>query len=148
LISPALDPGSTTVEVWVRVENKSGELKPGTAARVAIAAETVHDTVVVPASAVLKDEAGKPYVMVVQNSTAKKREVETGIKDGDDVQLVSGVKPGEVVITTGAYGLDDGTKVKVVAGEKDDKSDSEKPPAGKGQKDDKKTSDEKSGGKD
>jgi HlyD family secretion protein len=115
LISPALDPGSTTVEVWVRVKNKNGDLKPGTAARVSIAANTVHSTIVVPASAILKNDAGKSSVMIVQNSTAKKRDVETGIRDGEDIQIVSGVKAGEQVITVGAYGLDDGTKVKVTA---------------------------------
>jgi HlyD family secretion protein len=115
LISPALDAGSTTVEVWVRVENKSGELKPGTAARVSIAADTVHNTITVPASAVLKGDAGKAAVMIVQNSTAKKRDVATGIRDGEDIQITSGINAGEQVITAGAYGLDDGTKVKVAA---------------------------------
>jgi multidrug efflux pump subunit AcrA (membrane-fusion protein) len=129
LISPALDTGSTTVEVWVRVENKNGELKPGTAARVSIAADTVSNTIVIPASAVLKDDAGKNSVMIVQSSTAKKREVETGIRDGEDIQITNGVKAGEQVITVGAYGLDDGTKVKVVAAgeKKDEPAASEKP---------------------
>jgi HlyD family secretion protein len=121
LISPALDTGSTTVEVWVKVDNKSGVLKPGTSARVSIAAETVKGAIVVPASSILKDDAGKISVMVVEKGAAKKREVTTGIADGDDIQIVSGVKAGEQVITTGAYGLDDGTKVKVVvADEKKD----------------------------
>ena len=117
LVSPALDPGSTTVEVWVKIDNKQGELKPGTAARIAIAAESVKDTVVIPTSAILKDEAGQTMVMVVENSAAKKREVSTGIKDGDDIQVISGLKGGEQVITTGGYGLDDGTKVKVAPAE-------------------------------
>jgi len=117
LVSPALDPGSTTVEVWVKIDNKKGELKPGTAARIAIAAQTAQDAIVIPASAILKDDAGKTMVMVVENSAAKKREVSTGIKDGDDIQIVSGLKAGEQVITSGSYGLEDGTKVKVAAAE-------------------------------
>jgi multidrug efflux pump subunit AcrA (membrane-fusion protein) len=119
LISPALDPGSTTVEVWVKIDNKKGGLKPGTAARVAIAAEMVKGAIVVPASAILKEDAGKTSVMVVESSAAKKREVTTGIADGDDIQIVSGVKAGEQVITVGGYGLDDGTKVKVAAAAED-----------------------------
>lgn len=115
LVSPALDTGSTTVEVWVKVDNKGGVLKPGTSARVSIAAETVKGATVVPVSSILKDDAGKTSVMVVEKGAAKKHEVTTGIADGDDIQIVSGVKVGEQVITTGGYGLDDGTKVKVVA---------------------------------
>ena len=132
LISPALDPGSTTVEVWVRVENSHGVLKPGTAARLAIAAETVHNALTVPAPSVLKDDTGKNSVMVVEKGTAKKRDVTVGVADGDELQIVSGVKTGEMVITTGAYGLDDGTKVKVVAGESEDSKQDSKGEAGGG----------------
>jgi multidrug efflux pump subunit AcrA (membrane-fusion protein) len=148
LISPALDAGSTTVEVWVKIDNKKGILKPGTSARVAITAQTVKDTIVIPSSALLKDDAGKMSVMVVDKSTAKKREVTTGISDGEDVQILSGVKAGEQVITTGGYGLDDGTKVKVVAAE--EKKD--EPGAADDKKDDsgdkKPSADKKSGEKD
>jgi RND family efflux transporter MFP subunit len=120
LISPALDTGSTTVEVWVKVDNKSGVLKPGTSARVSIAAVTVKGAVVVPASSILKDDAGKTSAMVVEKGAAKKHEVTIGIADGEDIQIVSGVKAGEQVITAGAYGLEDGTKVKVVAADEKD----------------------------
>lgn len=139
LISPALDPGSTTVEVWVKVDNKNGVLKPGTSARVAIAAQTIKDTIVIPASAILKDDTGKTSVMVVEKSAAKKHDVTTGVRDGDDIQIVNGVKPGEQVITVGAYGLDDGTKVKVVAGDekKDDAGDKKDEPAGEKKSEDK-----------
>lgn len=127
LVSPALDPGSTTVEVWVKVENKEGALKPGTAARVAIAAKTLKDALVVPSSALLKDDAGKTFVMVVENAMARKRDVQVGIADGEDVQIVEGLKAGEQVITTGSFGLDDRAKVKVVAGEKEaDRGDGKK----------------------
>ncbi len=113
LVSPALDPGSTTVEVWVKVDNKDGSLRPGTSARVAIAASKVENAVVIPSSAVLKDEADKPYVMVIQNGTALKRSIETGASDGDQMQVSSGLKPGEKVITVGGYGLDNKVRVKV-----------------------------------
>ena len=126
LVSPALDTGSTTVEVWVKVPNKDGVLKPGTAARVAIAAETVKSAIVVPQTALLKDESGKTSVMVVDRGAAKKREVSVGISDGENVQIVSGVKAGEQVITVGAYGLDDGTKVKIGAAEDEPKPDAKK----------------------
>ena len=49
-----------------------------------------------------------------------------GISDGENVQIVSGVKAGEQVITVGAYGLDDGTNVKIGAAEDEPKPDAKK----------------------
>src|ERR1041385_3591709 len=53
LISPALDPGSTTVEVWVQASNPDQQLRPGATARGRITAQPVPDALVVPASALL-----------------------------------------------------------------------------------------------
>lgn len=116
LVSPALDPGSTTVEVWVQASNKEGALKAGESASVSMTAKTVSDALVVPAQALVTDDEGKKSLMVVGgDSVAHKRDVETGIQTPDSVQIVSGVKPGEQVVSVGAYGLTDNTKVKVEA---------------------------------
>lgn len=116
LVSPALDPGSTTVEVWVQAPNPKGILKAGASASVSMTAKTVSDALTVPAQALVTDEEGKKSVMVIgSDSVAHKREVETGIQTADAIQIVSGVKPGEQVVSTGAYGLPDNTKVKVEA---------------------------------
>jgi HlyD family secretion protein len=131
LISPALDPGSTTLEVWVKVANKSGKLKAGTSAHVQIAVQTLGDVVSVPNESLVKTKTGEPGVMVIgDDSAAKMTAIKIGITDGHDTQILNGVKEGQQVVTTGAYGMDDGTKVKVVAaGAADD--DHAKPSAGK-----------------
>src|SRR5580765_8420175 len=114
LISPALDPNSTTVEVWVQAPNADQQLRPGTTAQIAITTQTVKDALVVPAAALLNAKGDEAQVMVVDGqSQAHSREVKTGIQSGQQVQIVSGLKPGEVVVTEGAYGLPDKTKVKV-----------------------------------
>jgi len=116
LVSPALDPGSTTVEVWVQAANRKGALKAGSSASLSMVARTVPDALIVPAEALVTDEEGKKSVMVIGgDGVANKREVETGVQTADSVQIVSGVKPGEQVVSTGAYGLPDKTKVKVEA---------------------------------
>jgi RND family efflux transporter MFP subunit len=121
LISPALDPGSTTIEVWVQVPNPAGQLKPGTAVHVSMSGKTVPNALVVPADSLVTTPAGGKGVMVVgADSVAHLKEVSTGIEDNGLVQIVSGVSPGDQVITKGAYALDDGTKVKVVSGAGDD----------------------------
>src|SRR5215469_6317561 len=114
LISPALDPNSTTIEIWVLAANPDQALRPGMTVQLSITAKTVEDALVVPTSALLNAQGNTAKVMVVDSaSTAQSRDVKTGIQNGQDVQIVSGIKPGEMVITEGAYGLPDKTKVKV-----------------------------------
>src|SRR5215469_3916254 len=106
LVSPALDANSTTVEIWVQAKNPNQQLRPGTAAQVAITTQTVHDALVIPPSALLEPNGNKAAVMVVDSqSRAQSRDVETGIRTEEQVQIVSGLKAGEQVITQGAYGL-------------------------------------------
>ncbi|PYX97130.1 MAG: efflux RND transporter periplasmic adaptor subunit [Acidobacteria bacterium] len=79
LVSPALDPGSTTVEVWVQAANPKGALKAGSSASLSMVAHTVPDALIVPAEALVTDEEGKKSVMVIGgDGIAQKREVETG----------------------------------------------------------------------
>ena len=122
LISPALDAGSTTLEVWVTVPNKTGKYKAGTPVHVSLAARTLADAVTVPNEALIATKSGTPAVMVVgADNVAHQKDVKTGITDGHDTQVLSGVQPGDLVVTKGAYGMDDGTKVKIVAaGAEDD----------------------------
>ena len=116
LVSPALDPGSTTVEIWVQAPNKEGAMKAGASATVSMTAKTVLNALIVPTQALVTDEEGKKSLMVIgSDGMAHKRDVETGIQTPDSVQIASGVKPGEQVVSVGAYGLPDNTKVKVEA---------------------------------
>lgn len=121
MISPALDPGSATVEVWLRIDNKAGALKAGTPVRCSIVGRTVNDAVKIPLSAVLTADDGSKTVMVIgADGSAQPKKVSLGINDGEDVQVLSGLSPSDQVITTGSYGLDPGTKVKVGPAESDD----------------------------
>lgn len=114
LISPALDPGSTTVEVWLRLDNKAGKYKAGTPVRTSITGRTIPKAVKIPLTAVLTGEDGSKSVMVVgADGVAHKEAVQLGINDGEDVQVTQGLNGSEMVITTGGYGLDDGTRVKI-----------------------------------
>jgi len=127
VLSPALDPNSTTVEVWVEADNPQGKLQPGTTVEVSITARTIPNAVVIPVSAVLTDSASKTSVMLVKpDNRAYSQDIETGIREGSFIQVISGLKPGETVIATGAYGLPDKTKVKTTP----ENSSSGAPPSG------------------
>jgi RND family efflux transporter MFP subunit len=114
LVSPALDANSTTVEVWVAAPNPDNNLRPGSTVTVQMTARTVDDAVSIPASALLKTPDGASTVMIVGNDgKAHQVSVETGIRQGDRVQITKGLSGNEKVVTTGGYGLPDGTKIKI-----------------------------------
>jgi HlyD family secretion protein len=117
LVSPALDPNSTTVEVWVETTNPDGRLRPGTAASISVVAQTLSDAVVVPAAALLKAPDGGSIVMIVKDGHAHQVSVEPGIRQGDHLQITKGLSGGETVIVNGAYGLPDNTQVKAATPE-------------------------------
>lgn len=116
VVSPALDPNSTTVEVWLEAKNPKHELKPGTSVQLSITARTVKDALVVPASSVITTPEGATAVMLAgADGRAHQKAVKVGIRNGDDVQIVEGVTDSDKVVSTGAYGLPDKTKIKIEA---------------------------------
>ncbi len=114
IVSPAVDSASTTLEVWIKAPNPGEKLKPGVTASVSIQAQQIKDAVVVPSAALLASDEGGSEVMVIgPDSIAHETKVETGARDGDKVQIVSGLQGGEKVVTVGGVGLADKAKVKV-----------------------------------
>jgi multidrug efflux pump subunit AcrA (membrane-fusion protein) len=140
IISPALDPNSTTVEVWVQAKNPKEHLKPGTSVQLAMVAQTIPDALVIPSVALLTGDDGATTVMMVgSDEAAHQTPVKVGMRQGDQVQITDGLKAGDRVVASGAYGLPDKTKIKIETADKagDDKTNA-KPDAGKGGDDDKK----------
>jgi HlyD family secretion protein len=123
LISPALDPGSTTIEVWLRVENAKGALKAGTPVRTTITGRTAENTLTLPQEAIQTgpDGVSKFVLVIASDGAATKKTVTLGITNPESAQILSGVNASDNVITTGGYGLDEGTKVKVGAAETGEK---------------------------
>ena len=115
IISPALDPNSTTVEVWVQAKNPGGRLKPGTSVQASILAQSVPDAVTIPAAALLTAQDGTTSVMVVgSDGRAHQKDVKVGIRDQDRIQVVEGLQAGDRIVASGAYGLPDNSKVTAV----------------------------------
>ena len=112
VVSPAVDPNTTTVEIWVQAANPGEKLKPGDTVHVAIKAETLQDVTLVPASAILNaDEGGQMVIVITPDNVAHQHKVSIGIRQGTNVEIVSGVNEGDKVVTVGGLGLDDGSKV-------------------------------------
>ena len=120
LVSPALDTNSTTVEVWVQIKNPGEKLKPGTTVQVSMVARSLPDALAVPAAALLTAPDGVTSVMVegacpdsknASDRCALQKQVKTGIRDGDRVQIVEGLHEGDKVVASGAYGLPDKSRI-------------------------------------
>jgi HlyD family secretion protein len=116
IVSPAVDPQGTTLEVWVQAPNPGEKLRPGGTVHVTINAETVRNAVVVPPAALLPSSEGGSSVFVVGPDM---------VAHEHKVQILSGVDAGARVIVAGGLGLQDGAKVKLAETDKkeDDKKD-------------------------
>ena len=113
LVSPALDPNSTTVEVWVQAKNPGERLKPGTSVQLSMVAKTIPNALVIPAASLLTEQDGSTTVMLAgSDGQAHQRAVRVGIREGDRVQILEGLKAEDRVVGSGAYGLPDNTKIK------------------------------------
>ncbi len=116
LVSPALDPGSTTIEIWVEALETNAALKPGMSVQIETIAKSVKDALTVPAGAVLKSLEAGDYVMIAgKDEKAHLAKVKVGIRNKELAEIQSGIKENDPVITAGGYALPDGTKIKVEA---------------------------------
>ncbi len=126
VVSPALDPNSTTVEVWVQAKNPKLSLRPGSSVRVSIVTATIPNALVIPVVALLTAEDGTTSVMVAGNDgKAHQTAVKVGVRQGDQVQIIEGLHAGQNVVSVGAYGLPDNAKIKLE--QPGEKSSPEKP---------------------
>lgn len=124
LVSPALDPGSTTIEVWVEARKPNPALKPGMTVSVEMTAKTVKDAVTVPSASLFKNADGAYYVLVAgPDNKASEKPVQLGVKNSELTQITSGINAGDQVITAGGFAIPDGTAIRVEKPAADDKDD-------------------------
>jgi multidrug efflux pump subunit AcrA (membrane-fusion protein) len=115
VVSPAADTNSTTVQVWVTADNPGERLRAGQSVHVSIVAETIDGATIIPAPAVHSNAEGETVVLVVDDKDiAHETVVEIGAEEPEMVQVVSGVAPGQRVVTVGGVGLEDKAKVRVM----------------------------------
>jgi len=102
-VGDMLDPQTRTLPVLFEVPNQSGRLKVGLFANVAIRTGSVAGVLAVPKDALIEDEA-RWFVFIQPSGEAfDRREVKVGVEDGGFVQITSGLKGDERVVTRGAY---------------------------------------------
>jgi len=115
LVYPDLDTRMRTRTAEVKLDAPVA-LIPGMFARLQLVLETVAEAVAVPGDAVLVLPNGSKVAYVLKDGKAQRRVVKTGLEAGGQVQIVSGVQPGETVVTAGNEKLKDGMEVKAQGG--------------------------------
>ena len=111
---PAPEVGAKTVDVTLAFDTPT-ELQPGTQVGIEIDAEQRSNVPLVPAVAVIRDNPAQPIVVVAAGSVVQRRPVVIGLVDGENIEILSGLKPGELIITQGHSTLRDGTLISVSA---------------------------------
>lgn len=114
-ISPQIDPKTGTTLVRLMISADSG-MRPGQLVRARIVSEERAGRLTVPLESVVTDVEGHSIIAVVTGDTATQQPVKTGVRDGGLVEVEGeGLKEGDTVVTVGAYGLPEHTRVKIVS---------------------------------
>ena len=111
MISPEVDPESGTVKVTLEVA-ADGLLKPGMFATVRIITAKRPQTLIVPKKALVL-ETDEDDVFLIAEGKVRRIAIELGFVEGDKVEVVSGLKEGDQVVTVGHEGLKDGAAVRL-----------------------------------
>lgn len=109
-ISPTIDTRNGTFRATAIIDNAAADLVPGMFARFTIAYERHEDALLVPGNAVVVED-DESSVYVVADGAVVLRIVETGIKSGGQVEILSGLADDEEIVVVGHSGLRDGSKV-------------------------------------
>jgi RND family efflux transporter MFP subunit len=114
-INPSVRPGDRSVPVIAEVPNTPEVLKGGLFVKGTIVTGTRKGVVLVPRPALRSWDvaARKGEVFVVEDNVARRREVATGAVQGETIEVSSGVRPGETVVTRGAFNVKDGDALKI-----------------------------------
>jgi membrane fusion protein (multidrug efflux system) len=113
-IDPVASTDSRSVLLRALVPNKQGVLRPGLFVHVRLDLDAHDNALVVPVSAVLLELSGSYVFVVDDKNIARRRLVQTGLSDDMMIEIVTGLKAGEKVVTIGQFRLSDGDAVKIV----------------------------------
>jgi RND family efflux transporter MFP subunit len=109
-IGPSLNEQTRALTVEAEVSNSGNQLRPGMFAKSKLITAKDAPATMIPARAVVT-VAGLSKVFVIENGKAVERMVKTGVSDGDLIEIIEGIREGEVVATSNADRLQQGSVV-------------------------------------
>jgi membrane fusion protein, multidrug efflux system len=111
-VEPRIDPETRTLKIRAQADNKSGSLLPGQFVKVELILKSQANALLVPTEAVIPDQGGKK-VFIMNAGKAKEAKIETGIRTENSLEVLSGLKAGDTLITTGILQLRQGLDVEI-----------------------------------
>ena len=112
-VSPIVDPQTGTFKITVEVSDEKRRMKPGMFGRFSVIYDVHENALQIPRSALVEDE-GAASVFVVDGDRAVRRAVNTGYGNRGMVEIVSGLKEGDQVVTVGHASLKQDSRVSVI----------------------------------
>jgi multidrug efflux system membrane fusion protein len=109
----AVQNATGTVNLRATIPNNGLRFWPGRFVNIRLVLSTIHQAVLVPASAPQMSAKGSFVYVVKQDSTAEQRSVSLGQRQGDLIVVEQGVQPGEQIVTNGQLGVTPGGKVRI-----------------------------------
>lgn len=109
VVNQAADPLSKKFKIDVYIDNPDLLLKPNTFGDVTLEVSSHTEALVIPQAAVLEDR----YVFVAEDNKAVRREIKIGLQNTDLLEVVEGLREGDLVVIEGNFGLDDGAQLDV-----------------------------------
>jgi membrane fusion protein (multidrug efflux system) len=110
-LAPGVDSATGAGHVVLRVPNPTGALRAGAGAQGRIRLEVRRDALVVPDSAIVLEGDSSTVFVVSKDSVAHARAVVRGAHQDGRTEVRGNLAPGDPVVTTGAFGLQDGMRV-------------------------------------
>ncbi len=115
-----INPENRTFKVEIAVPNTDKTIKPNLTARLKINDYTNENAILIPQSIISENADGEQYIYILdskegQKAVAKRVIIETGISQGDVIEVLSGVKDGDQIIEEGARSVKDGQTVKIIS---------------------------------
>jgi membrane fusion protein (multidrug efflux system) len=119
-VSPAVNANDGTISVWASLPPDSG-LRPGQFVPLKIVTAVHTNCLAAPSESVVTDESGQSTIALVKGDEAMQTPVKTGLREDDWMEVdAPGLKEDDSVVTVGAYGLPDKTKIQIVNSSSDE----------------------------
>lgn len=109
-IEPRIDSDTRTLKIRALADNRSGSLLPGQFVKVELILQSLDNAILVPTEAVIPEQSGKK-VFILEAGKAKEVRIETGIRTSNSLEVLSGLKSGDTLLTTGILQLKPGMDI-------------------------------------
>ncbi len=112
-ISPAIDPDARTFKCFVQLSNDEKQILPGMFVKADLVINSSENTIVIPKDIIVSRNRVRS-VFVVDKGVANERRITTGLESTGSIEVISGIEPGESVVSKGFETLRNNSRVKVL----------------------------------